>query len=235
MVHKIPSRGSFSVLNHHLYVRWKSSHWAGPFHKLLIDITTVFHHLPLALRKVTAEPGLFSCINQLHVNTEILSCSSDLPANLPRPPPQINPFLPHFSLPLWHRYTGRGFSKGSQLSKGGPHYDYLNFACVRIKVPKPDLQPTVPAPIWRDSPGSKGLTTSQWQAGGQKAKRKDLAPGTPQKLNPCLPTPTPAITLRTCWHKTPSKPSYILTETPCTHTVQFPVGINAGDNLCSAH
>lgn len=44
----------------------------------------------------------------------------------PAPPQQINPFLSHFSLPLWHRYTGRGFSKGRQLSKGGLHYDYLN-------------------------------------------------------------------------------------------------------------
>ena len=234
MVHKIPSRGSFSVLNHHLYVRWKSSHWAGPFHKLLIDITTVFHHLPLALRKVTAEPGLFNCINQLHVNTEILSCSSLLPANLPAPQ-QINPVLSHFSLPLWHRYTGRGFSKGRQLSKGGPHCDYLNFTCVQMKVSKPDLQPTVSAPVWRDSLCSAGVTTSQCQAGEQIAKGKDLAPGTPQELNPCLPTPTPAITLRACWHKSPSKPSYILTATPCSHIARFPVGMNAGDNLCSAH
>lgn len=100
MVHKIPLRGSFSALNHHLYARWKSSHWADPFHKLLIDITTVFHHSPLALRKVTAEPCLFSCMNQLHVNTEILSLTA--------PPPDTNTNT--FPLPLkwltlfWHNF-----------------------------------------------------------------------------------------------------------------------------------
>lgn len=145
---------------------------------------------------------------------------------------QINPFLSHFSLPLWHRYTERGFSKGRQLSEGGPHCDFLHF---QMKVPKPGLWPTVSSSIWRDSPCSRGLTTSQCQGVRQKAKRKDFAPGTPQKLNPCLSTPMHSITPRACWHETPHKPCYILTEAPCTHTEQFPVDMNAGDNLCSAH
>lgn len=69
---------------------------------------------------------------------------------------------------------------------------------------------------------------TQYQGGEQKAKRKDLVSGNPQKLTACFLSPTLVFTVRAYWHKIPSKPSSILTEIPGAHTVQFAVGMNTG-------
>lgn len=69
---------------------------------------------------------------------------------------------------------------------------------------------------------------TQYQGGGQEAKRKDLVAGNPQKLTACFLSPTLAIIVRACWHEAPSKPSSIPTEIPRTHTVRFPVGMSTG-------
>lgn len=90
-----------------------------------------------------------------------------------------------------------------------------------MKLSKPDLQATVFTPIWRDGICSKGVTMTQYQGGGQTAKRKNLVSGNPQKLTACLLSPTFAINVRAYWHKSHSKPSSILTEIPSTPTRSF--------------
>lgn len=197
-------------------MRWKSSHWAGPLHKLLIDITTVFHHLPLALRKVTAEPGLFSCINQLHVNTEMLSCSSLLPANLPLPPNKLT--LSCHILPLSQRYADRGLSKDIKSSKGTS----LRLFELVYRWWYPDL--------WtlRETTSFRGLTTGQCQQRREGGQEAATLPQEPYGNQPCVAwCCSQRLLAQDRWQA-------LSVETPFNCTTWFPLCVNAGDNLRSA-
>lgn len=119
-------------------------------------------------------------------------------------PQQVNPFLPHSSLPLWHRQRGE---YGLTVQQGRTSPWIFELPNVQTKLSKPDLQASVFTPIWRDRTCSKGVIMTQYRGGGQKAKRKDLVSGNPQKLTACFLSPTLAITFRACWHKALSKPA----------------------------
>lgn len=62
---------------------------------------------------------------------------------------------------------------------------------------------------------------TQYQGGGQKTERKDLVSGNPQNLTACFLSPTPAITVRACWHKALSKTPLSSLEFPAPPQCNF--------------